>query len=1189
MNILYVLHQFNLNSLRGVELQTLELARHFSKKDKTKVSIFTTEVIEDNLKRVTDAKEGNIYRKRHDNIDIFYLALKKSTFAIPEFQDNKNINIINDAFNDILKKTCPDIVHFHHLKNLSLDLPGIAQKNNIATAISIYDYWSICPNVQMLQYSGDKIKRICLSPEINRCSECINVDKKTLTEYYDKIVKTLNSSDIILTYSRYLTEIFLGLGIYKEKIRYIDASHFNPERFEETKKTASDSIRLASIGTLGRHKGPEVILKAFEKLNKNIPGHKLKLTFYGSLDSFSNVKEYYDKINMKIPANVYFKDETRFEDMHNIYSEIDYLIFASLWLEPSPRSVQEAYLSKTPIICSSTPSIHENIPKESIMTFPVGDTDALYIILKDIATKKLTTKDFSFSMQHAKDFTSSFDKIETLYNTQKEDIKASIIIPIKDPGNKLYSIIEMISKQDFPDRYELILIDSSSTSKHKGPLLRRCSELKIMIKYIKIHPDEFNHGLTRDRAAYSSSGEFLVFLTQDAIPADKRWLSSLIKNFSDKKVAGVFSRQLPRKETKDKIEIGYLKSTITGKNQKRTFHITDLKRYDLLQPDRKIEFSVFENPSSCIRKSIWSDYNFGDFSFGEDIYFAKRVTESGYKNIFEPKSTVLHSHNPNMPHIFKRSFLDRKVKYQLFKIRYEDYSFHNFYDYFKETTRYNTKRVNDSFTGISAYLKLKIMSLSFSETLGGYLGFIFARLQKREYDLFQKDTKNLTSMMTEKGNLPAIFLHPPNIQRFKIDGLNPSLIRFQYTIDKKADDRFNGAIFQVFSSSKKIFEDTITPKDRFYPKKAQLNVKSKDISFITLPITFYNFLENFSKKDINKIKDWPVDIAFFKIKNKKQEVIMQHPPSQIHFNDVFIPDNAVLTFSHGIDNDAIKNFTPTNFSIYLDDKCIYSSKDISWKAAEISLKDYSRKKVNIILETTPQLCYDFLKNFKKNLVKKNHDWPVGIAFFRIHSKKKKVIMQHPPSEIKYKDIYVTEHSILSFNIGFDDDVLKKQHGNVIFKIYADDEMIFTKSLNPSDNKLHRQWFNYSISLERFKDRKIDLTFITENENGNEYNSVGWLDLKLVYDDIRLEEMKDLDLSRFEPIGKNWTGWLDMKISSNSYPLWQVRYFKANKDNDYNWAYIIDPKIMKTYKQLTFAEKLKFKVLKRIDRWCIGGG
>ena len=69
-------------------------------------------------------------------------------------------------------------------------------------------------------------------------------------------------------------------------------------------------------------------------------------------------------------------------------------------------------------------------------------------------------------------------------------------------------------KVDF--NFEILLIDSSSTD---NSLINVEKDERISI--YKINQSDFQHGKTRNLAVTLSKGEYVAFLTQDAIPSNQ--------------------------------------------------------------------------------------------------------------------------------------------------------------------------------------------------------------------------------------------------------------------------------------------------------------------------------------------------------------------------------------------------------------------------------------------------------------------------------------------------------------------------------------------------------------------------------------------------------------------------------------------------------------------------------------------
>jgi rhamnosyltransferase len=213
----------------------------------------------------------------------------------------------------------------------------------------------------------------------------------------------------------------------------------------------------------------------------------------------------------------------------------------------------------------------------------------------------------------------------------------SIIIPTKNAEQYLEEQLRAISGQIDVPRTEVIIIDSGSTDGTIRLLGRH------PVKLVSIKPEEFNHGATRNLGAREAEGEYLVFLTQDATPADGSWLKNLLKSLrEDPGVAGVFSRHIPRPGCSlplaRQIEEEWPQA---GGRERIVKRVSSREEFEA----RKPHYVYFANTSSCLRRSIWERFPFRDVDFGEDVDWAERVLLAGYAIVYEPDSTVFHSHD----------------------------------------------------------------------------------------------------------------------------------------------------------------------------------------------------------------------------------------------------------------------------------------------------------------------------------------------------------------------------------------------------------------------------------------------------------------------------------------------------------------------------------------------------------------
>ena len=237
----------------------------------------------------------------------------------------------------------------------------------------------------------------------------------------------------------------------------------------------------------------------------------------------------------------------------------------------------------------------------------------------------------------------------------------SVVIPTKNAGELFKKTLDGIKKQSYAGKVELVVVDSGSTD----------STIALARDYgaavFSIPPDEFDHGLTRNKGIENSSGEIIVLLSQDAIPGDASLIHNFVAAFDDERVAGAYGRQLPREEA-DLITKRNLKNWFTGRDQKEVRWIDDWSKYNAQSPMERYFFCNFDNVCSAVRRSVWQDVQFHASDFGEDIDWAQRVLELGWKIAYIPAAHVIHSHARSIQYEFLRNRLCHRTLYRQFGI-----------------------------------------------------------------------------------------------------------------------------------------------------------------------------------------------------------------------------------------------------------------------------------------------------------------------------------------------------------------------------------------------------------------------------------------------------------------------------------------------------------------------------------------
>jgi len=216
----------------------------------------------------------------------------------------------------------------------------------------------------------------------------------------------------------------------------------------------------------------------------------------------------------------------------------------------------------------------------------------------------------------------------------------SVVIPTLNAAAYLPRLLSAVFDQSGAVPIELILIDSNSTD----------ATAEIAAGYEKVQIttiDNFSHGGARNMGAKRAKGDIVVFLTQDALPADKNWLASLFEPFQDEKVAAVCSRQIPNADASP-MEQFFLAKRFPAQRIERNLESIEGVGYENV---------LFSDVSCAIRRSVLMQYPFDEtIIMSEDQQFSRDVIKAGYTVVYEPKSVVIHSHKYTLWQTFKRYF-----------------------------------------------------------------------------------------------------------------------------------------------------------------------------------------------------------------------------------------------------------------------------------------------------------------------------------------------------------------------------------------------------------------------------------------------------------------------------------------------------------------------------------------------------
>ena len=218
----------------------------------------------------------------------------------------------------------------------------------------------------------------------------------------------------------------------------------------------------------------------------------------------------------------------------------------------------------------------------------------------------------------------------------------SIVIPVLNAAPFLPELFAALLRQRPAPPAEIVLVDSGSTD-GTAEVARQCPLARV------IPVPRFTHGGSRNLGIREARGEFVVLMTQDAVPKGDDWLRQLLAPFATPDVAAAFSRQQPRSDATP-MERFFLETHFPA--QEMIYRLPAGRKGLLFQKD------VFlSNVSAALRREIVLKYPFDEtLIMSEDQQFARDVLLAGYAIVYAPSSVVTHSHNYTWSQAVRRYF-----------------------------------------------------------------------------------------------------------------------------------------------------------------------------------------------------------------------------------------------------------------------------------------------------------------------------------------------------------------------------------------------------------------------------------------------------------------------------------------------------------------------------------------------------
>lgn len=224
-----------------------------------------------------------------------------------------------------------------------------------------------------------------------------------------------------------------------------------------------------------------------------------------------------------------------------------------------------------------------------------------------------------------------------------EKKKIDVIIPTYRPGEEFKALLDRLEQQSYPVSRIIVM---NTEKKFWNPDWEKAYS-QIEVYHMK--KAEFDHGGTRNRAAQISDGEIMVFMTQDALPADEHVIRELVQALEkNENIGAAYGRQLPSPACS--FVEAYTRSfnypEISSVKTQKDLSEYGIKTFFCSNVCAAYKKEIYQKLGGFVKKTI----------FNEDMIYAGGLIRQGYGIAYAAEARVIHSHNYTCSQQFHRNF-----------------------------------------------------------------------------------------------------------------------------------------------------------------------------------------------------------------------------------------------------------------------------------------------------------------------------------------------------------------------------------------------------------------------------------------------------------------------------------------------------------------------------------------------------
>jgi glycosyltransferase involved in cell wall biosynthesis len=208
-------------------------------------------------------------------------------------------------------------------------------------------------------------------------------------------------------------------------------------------------------------------------------------------------------------------------------------------------------------------------------------------------------------------------------------LKVSVVIRCYNEAHHIGRLLDGIANQTVSG-VDVVVVDSGSTD----GTLEVASRYPVRV--VQIRPEEFSFGRSLNCGCEAASGDVIVIASAHVYPIFQDWIEQMIAPFADRRVGLVYGRQ-------------------SGAETSNYAECQLFRRWYPAESNLAQDHPFCNNANAAIRRALWQQVPYDEMLTGlEDLAWARRVMELGYRIAYVAGAEVIHLHSESWKSVYNR-------------------------------------------------------------------------------------------------------------------------------------------------------------------------------------------------------------------------------------------------------------------------------------------------------------------------------------------------------------------------------------------------------------------------------------------------------------------------------------------------------------------------------------------------------